>query len=60
MQLRNSPDPYCIKSPEIVFGRDAFGFINRLEKFSNSNVHPVWREAWKLKEDALQTLQITA
>ena len=58
MQLQNSPDPDCNKSPaEIVFGRpvrDAFGFINRLEKFSNSNVHPVWREAWKLKEEALR------
>lgn len=58
MQLRNTPDPDCNISPaQIVFGRplrDAFAFSSRLEKFSNNNVRPVWREAWQLKEEALR------
>ncbi|XP_066924129.1 uncharacterized protein [Clytia hemisphaerica] len=58
MQLRNTPDPDCQLSPaEIVFGRpirDAFAFINRLEKFSNEHVRPIWREAWQQKEEALR------
>ena len=58
MQLRNTPDPDCNTSPaQIVFGRpirDAFAFINRLEKFGNPNIHPVWRDAWQQKEDALR------
>ena len=59
MQLRNTPDPDCKISPaEIVFGRpirDAFSFINRLNKFSNKAIKPVWREAWSAKESALRT-----
>ncbi|MEL6804662.1 MAG: hypothetical protein AAFO91_12870, partial [Bacteroidota bacterium] len=58
LQLRNTPDPDCKMSPaEIVFGRplrDSFAFLNRLEKFSNPAVRNTWREAWKLKEDALR------
>lgn len=58
MHLRNTPDPDCNISPaQIVFGRpirDAFAFISRLEKFSNGNVNPVWRNAWKQKEEALR------
>ena len=58
MQLRNTPDPDCQLSPaEIVFGRpirDAFAFINRLEKFSNKHIRPMWREAWQQKEEALR------
>ena len=50
LQLRNTPDPDCNISPaQIVFGRplpDAFSFMNRLEKFSNPNIQPTWREAW--------------
>lgn len=34
--------------------KDAFSFTNRLEKFSNEAVRPVWREAWQLKEQALK------
>ena len=34
--------------------RDAFPFINRLEKYSNVLVHPVWRNAWQQKEEALR------
>ena len=60
MQLRNTPDPDCNTSPaQIVFGRpirDAFAFVNRLEKFGNPNIHPVWRDAWQQKEDALRQL----
>ena len=59
LQLRNTPDPDCNLSPaEIVFGRpirDAFSFINRIEKFKNPNVRPMWREAWRAKEAAVRT-----
>ena len=59
LQLRNTPDPDCKLSPaEIVFGRnlrDSFAFLNRLEKFTNPSVRPTWREAWKMREDALRT-----
>ena len=59
LQLRNTPDPDCNISPaQIIFGRhirDEFSFVNRLEKFSNPNVRPLWRQAWAAKEDALRT-----
>ena len=59
LQLRNTPDPDCNLSPsEIIFGRpikDAFSFANKLEKFSNRSIQPIWREAWKAKEVALKT-----
>ena len=59
LQLRNTPDPDCNVSPaQIVYGRplkDAFSFANHLEKFSNQNISPMWREAWQLKERALRT-----
>ena len=58
LQLRNTPDPDCNVSPaEILFGRplrDAFGFCNRRETFSNSGIQSRWREAWSLKELALR------
>ena len=44
--------------PEIIYGRqlrDSFAFLNKLDKFSNPNVRPMWRKAWKLKEEALRT-----
>ena len=56
LQLRNTPDPDCGLSPaEIVFGhplRDAFSFVNRLQKFSNRHICRAWRETWKAKESA--------
>ena len=59
LQLRNTPDSDCQVSPaEIMYGRqlrDGFAFLNKLDKFSNPAVRPVWREAWKLKEEALRT-----
>ena len=59
LQLRNTPNPDCNLSPaEIVFGRqlkDAFKFVNRIQKFKNHNIRPIWRDAWKLKEEALRT-----
>ena len=59
LQLRNTPDPDCNVSPaQIVFGRplkDAFSFINRLDKFKNQAINPIWRDAWQLKEQALRT-----
>ena len=58
LQLRNTPDLDCNLSPaEILFGkplRDAFSFVNRLEKYSNPNIRPTWREAWRDKEIALR------
>lgn len=58
LQMRNTPDPDCHLSPaEILFGhplRDAFSFVNRLEKYSNPAVSQTWRDAWKAKEDALR------
>ena len=58
LQLRNTPDSDCNLSPaQVMFGRplrDAFSFINRLEKFSNPNIRPAWREAWSDKEAALR------
>ena len=58
LQLRNTPDPDCHLSPaQVMFGRplrDAFSFVNRLEKFSNPSIRPTWREAWSDKETALR------
>ena len=59
LQLRNTPDPDCKLSPaQILFGRplrDAFSFVKRGPKFSNTAVHPIWRDAWAAKESALRT-----
>ena len=59
LQLRNTPDPDCNLSPaQIIFGRpirDSLSFVNRLEKYSNSHIRPIWREAWSAKESALRT-----
>ena len=58
LQLRNSPDPDCNLSPaQIIFGRplrDAFAFVNRLERYSNPHIRPIWRDAWRAKEEALR------
>ena len=35
--------------------RDSFSFVNRLEKFSNPHIRPLWRQAWAAKEEALRT-----
>jgi hypothetical protein len=57
LQLHNMPDPDCDVSPaQIVFGRplhDALSFVNRLDKYSNPNIRPMWRDAWRKKEAAL-------
>ena len=59
IQLRNTPDPDCNLSPaQIIYGRPLRGslsFVNKLEKFSDSRVRPLWRQAWAAKEDALRT-----
>ena len=59
LQLRNSPDPDCNITPaQIIFGRplrDTLSFVNRLEKYSNPNVRPTWRQAWTAKKKALCT-----
>ncbi|KAK3719595.1 hypothetical protein QZH41_015737, partial [Actinostola sp. cb2023] len=59
LQLRNTPDRDCNLSPaQIIFGRplrDSLSFVNRLEKFFNPHVRPLWRQAWAAKEEALRT-----
>ena len=59
LQLRNTPDRDCSLSPaQIIFGRplrDSLSFVNRLEKFSNPHIRPLWRQAWAAKEEALRT-----
>ena len=59
LQLRKTPDPDCNISPaQIVFGRplrDTLSFVNRLGKFSNHNVRPLWRQAWAAKEGPLRS-----
>ena len=59
LQLRNTPDPDCNLSPaQIIFGRplrDSLSFVNRLEKFSNPHIRPLWRQVWEAKEEALRT-----
>lgn len=59
LQLRNTPDPDCELSPaQIIFGkplRDAFAFVNRLEKYSNPHIRPTWRNTWREKESALRS-----
>ena len=54
LQLRHTPDPDCDMSGLSSRQRDAFLFINRLEKFSNRYVRRSWREAWRAKETALR------
>ena len=58
MQLRNTPYPDCNISPtQIIFGRpirDAFAFSNRLAKFRNHHIRPLWREAWSQKKSAMK------
>ncbi|KAK3699294.1 hypothetical protein QZH41_006441, partial [Actinostola sp. cb2023] len=42
---------------KIIFGRplrDSLAFVNRLEKYTNPNIRPLWRHAWAAKEDALR------
>ena len=60
LTYRNTPDPSCKLSPaQILLGRplrDALPCINKdLMVFNNECIHPEWRKAWKLKEDALRT-----
>lgn len=59
LHLRNTPDPDCNLSPaQIIFGhplRDTLSFVNKLEKFSNPHIRPLWRQAWAAKEEALRT-----
>lgn len=59
LQLRNTPDPDCNLSPaQIIFDsplRDTLSFVNKLEKFSNPHIRPLWRQAWEAKEEALRT-----
>ena len=59
LATRNTPDPDCKISPaEILFGRplrDAFSFVNRLNKFESPIIRATWRESWSHKEEAMKT-----
>ena len=60
LTLRNTPDPGCKLSPaQIVLGRqlrDSMPYLNKdVMVYNNSQIQPHWREAWKLKEEALRT-----
>ena len=59
LQLRNTPERDCNLSPaQITFDRplrDSLSFVNRLEKFTNPHIRPLWRQAWAAKEEALWT-----
>ena len=49
--------PDCKFSPaQIIYGRplrDNLTLVTKLEKYSNPNVLPTWRQAWKAEEEAL-------
>ena len=56
---RNTPDAACKLSPaQILLGRplrDSLPFIQKdTMSFNNEQILPQWREAWKLKENALR------
>ena len=56
---RNTPDPGCRLSPaQILFGRplrDALPCISKdIDAFFNPNISQNWRDAWRLKEQALK------
>ena len=56
---RNTPDAGCKLSPaQILLGRplrDSLPYINKdIMCFNNPQIHPQWRDAWKLKEEALK------
>ena len=57
---RNTPDPGCKLSPaQILFGRPLRDSLPTLDKsimvFNNSQISEQWRDAWRMKEDALKT-----
>ena len=58
LQLRNTPYSDCQVAPAvIIYGgqlQDSFTLLKKLDKFSNPAVRLEWREAWKLKEEALR------
>lgn len=43
------------KSSSVAPLRNSLSFVNRLEKFSNPHIRPLWRQAWEAKEEALRT-----
>ena len=56
---RNTPDAGCKLSPaQILLGRPLRDSLPYLDKditcFNNPQIHPQWRDAWKLKEEALK------
>ena len=59
LHIRNTPDSNCqVSWDKIIFWHqlwDSILFVNRLEKFSNPVVWPMWRKACKMKEEGLST-----
>ena len=60
LTFRNTPDPDCRLSPaQILFGRPLRDAMPSVQEscgtFTNPNVHPMWRDAWSSKEEALRT-----
>ena len=58
LQYRNTPDPDSGLSPaQIIFGKpmgDLMPVMPEAPVFTNSAVHPLWREMWAKQEDALR------
>ena len=60
LTYRNTPDPGCKLSPaEILLGRKLKDTLPMIRKdimtFNNPQVSDRWRDAWRVKEDALKT-----
>ena len=56
---RNTPDPDCRLSPaQILFGqplRDSLPYVPKgIETFCNPQIRGQWRDAWRLKEQAMK------
>ena len=43
----------------LVVPFETLSFVNRLEKFSNPHIRPLWRQAWAAREDALGAMSRT-
>jgi hypothetical protein len=59
LMQRNTPDPGCKLSPaEVLLGRplrDTLPYINKeTMAFNNSQIDGQWRDAWRLKEEAMK------
>lgn len=61
LAIRNTPGVGLKRSPvEIIFNKKLNGLLpmspfRRYTHFENPKVDPVWKEAWRLREEALRT-----